>query len=157
MPMTLANTLLAKLSDWRPPARGSLTAAAAGWSVTLTADRADGLGCLVWELALQRTAPAGGGNLRDRAGRVAARALGLVEPLKVVEVDAVRDEALLRSDGPSQRGDSLFYYEILLRGTGQALVRRYQAAHDPARKREQVAFALTHEVLGKLVDTLTAE
>ena len=155
--MTLANTLLEKLSEWRPPERASLTAAASGWSATLTADRNDVVGCLVWELAVARTAPAGPGGLKAWAERVAGRTTGLVEPLKVLEVDNLRNEALLRSDEPSPRGDSLFYYEILLRGTGAAVVRRYQAWHDPAKKRAQAAFALTHEVLGKLVDTLTAE
>jgi hypothetical protein len=156
MPMTLANTLLAKLNDWRPPERAPLTAAEGGWSATLTADRADVVGCLVWELAVRRTAPAPGGDLKAWAERVAGRPAGLVEPLKVLEVDALRNEALLRSDEPSQRGGDLFYFEVLLRGTSEALVRRYRAWHDPAKKREQVAFALTHEALAKLVDTLTA-
>jgi hypothetical protein len=154
--MTLASTLLEKLNEWRPPERASLTASDARWSVTLTADRADVLGCLVWELAVRRTGATPGGDLKAWAERVAGRTTGLVEPLAVLEVDVVRNEALLRSDEPSPRGEGLFYYEVLLRGTDEAVVRRYQAWHDPAKKRQQTAFALTHEVLGKLVDNLTA-
>ena len=52
--MTLENTLLENLAEWRPPAgRRTLTVPdeAAAWSVSVTADRSDVLGCLVWELA----------------------------------------------------------------------------------------------------------
>jgi hypothetical protein len=152
--MTLANTLLEKLADWLPPERASLAVGDASGSVRLTADRSDQLGCLVWELAVQRSTPPGEG-LAAWAEQLAGRVTGLVEPLSVYEVDGLRDEALLRSEGPSQRGGRLFYYEVLLRGNGAALLRRYQASHDAATKREQTAFALTHEVLAKLVDDLT--
>ncbi|HZT83072.1 MAG TPA: hypothetical protein VFA26_22780, partial [Gemmataceae bacterium] len=73
-----------------------------------------------------------------------------------VEVDAARNEALLRSVEPTRRGDDAFYSELLLRGTRAAELRRYRAARPDAR-REQVAFALTHEALAKVVGDLTAE
>jgi hypothetical protein len=69
----------------------------------------------------------------------------------------VRNEGLLRSTAPSRRGDTLFYYEVLLRGTSGAEVRRYQTKDSSTAPREQVAFALTHEVLAKLVADLTAD
>jgi hypothetical protein len=151
--MTLANTFLEKLAEWRPTERASVSAADASGSVYLTADRADLLGCLVWELAVRRAAPPAGG-LAAWAERLADRITGLVEPLTVHEVDALRGEALLRSAGPSPRGDRLLYYEILLRGSGEALLRRYQASHDLGTRREQITFALTHEALAKLVNDL---
>lgn len=157
--MTLEETLLRKLSEWHPPTgRQTLTVPddAAGWTVTVSADRADVLGCLVWEAAVRRTVAAPQGETLTRwADRVAARAVGLLEPLKVHEIDAERNEGLLRSASPSQRGDLLFYYEVLLRGTTEAVVRRYQAPH-AGGKREQVAFAVTHEALAKLAAALTA-
>jgi hypothetical protein len=157
--MTLENTVLEKLAEWHPPAgRHTLTVPdkGAGWSVAVTADRSDVLGCLVWELALRRTAAAPDGEtLRGWAERVVARVVGLLEPLKVHEIDTARNEALLRSDAPLQRGESLFYYEVLLHGASAATVRRYQASHGGSR-REQVAFALTHEALAKFVADLTA-
>ena len=53
--MTLENTLLERLSEWQPPAgRRELHVAAGGWSTTISADRSDALGCLLWELHLQR-------------------------------------------------------------------------------------------------------
>jgi hypothetical protein len=150
--------LLEKLTEWRPPpGRQSLSVAdpATGWAVTLTADRRDELGCLVWELVAQRTTSAAG-DLPAWAGRIAERATGLVEPLKVHEVDTLRNEAQLRSESPSQRGGGLFYYEILLRGTDLATLRRYRASHQPKEHREQVAFAVTYEVLGNLLRNLIA-
>jgi hypothetical protein len=156
--MSLANQLLEKLADWRPDSRRSLAVPGQPWAVTLTADCADQLGCLVWELALRRSAPpAGDRPLQAWAERVAGRVTGLLEPLKLLEVDTLRDEALLRSEEPAERDGQLFYYELLLRGRGEALVRRYHGARNGEARREQVAFALTHEALAKLVADLTAE
>jgi hypothetical protein len=125
--------------------------------VTLTADRADQLGCLVWELELRKNVPAASdfAALQAWAARVAERATGLLELLKVVEVDAARAEALLRSESPVSRGEQVKYYEVVLAGSGNALLRRYQAPRQGTGKREQVAFALTHEALAKLAFDLT--
>ncbi len=157
--MTLESTVLEKLAEWHPPAgRHTLTVPGegGGWSVAVTADRSDVLGCLVWELAVRRAGEAPAGEtLRGWAGRVAGRVVGLLEPLKVHEIDAERNEAQLRSAAPLQRGEQLYYYEVLLHGTSAATVRRYQATHSGAR-REQVAFALTHEALAKFAADVTA-
>ncbi|HEX4609106.1 MAG TPA: hypothetical protein VH092_12940 [Urbifossiella sp.] len=155
--MTLSETLLPKLSDWRPAGAGrhSWTHSAAGWAVQLTADKADSLSCLVWELALARTDPAPAGlTLKTWADGVAARVGGLMEPLVVHEIDAARDEAVLRSTAPTARADALAYYEVVLHGTDRAVVRRFHGSKaKPGR--EQVPFALTHEVLAKLADDIT--
>ncbi len=158
--MKLDEALLEKLADWRADSRRSLAASVEGcpWTVALTADRADQLGCLVWELALRRATPPGPARpLGAWAERTAGRVTGLLEPLKVVEVDSLRNEALLRSQEPARRGDELFYYELLLKGSGEALLRRYHASRRGKARREQVAFALTHEALAKLVADLTAD
>jgi hypothetical protein len=157
--MNRNEALLAKLVDWRPPeGRQSLHVQdKTPWSVTLTANRADQLGCLVWELALRKNAPAASdvAELEAWAKRVAERATGLLEALKVVEVDAARGEALLRSESPVSRGEQVMYYEVLLAGRGSALLCRYQAPRNGSGKREQVGFALTHEALAKLAFDLT--
>jgi hypothetical protein len=156
MLMTLENTLLEKLSEWHPPpGRQDLTVAdpTAGWSVTLTADRSDVLGCLLWEITLRRAGPED--NLAGWANGVAQRVSGLMEPLKVVEVDVERREAQLRSEAPLQRADKRFYYELLLRGDASAVLRRFQGA-TTAAGREQLTFALTHEALTKLVGDISA-
>jgi len=153
--MTLAELLLQRLADWRPSGEGRHSWSAAfpphGWSVGLAADRTDTVGCLVWELSLVRTAEAPADlTLKAWATGIADRASGLMEDLKLIEVDEPRQEALLRSEEPMVRGEDRLYYEIHLRGLGHATVRRYKANRAAGTRREQVAFALTHEVIAKL-------
>jgi hypothetical protein len=155
--MTLADALRAKLADW-PPAAGrqnlSHTDPAAGWAVAVAADRTDSIGCLAWEIAATRTGPAPAGDtVRAWAGRVADTATGLLEPLRLLEVDASRDEAVVRSDGPAVAGDAVRYYEVHLYGTARATVRRYEASKSKPG-RTQVPFAVTHEAVAKLVGDL---
>jgi hypothetical protein len=161
MMMILPDIFLHKLAEWRPagtrqtlhvPIEGT------GWGLALTADRNDELGSLVWELALHRSGEpvVAADVLTGWAKRVAGRATGLLEPLKVIEVDAERSEALLRSNEPLRRGEQLYYYEVHLKNNTSATLCRYRALNGNG-KREQVAFALTHEALAKLVADLTAE
>ena len=156
--MTLENLLLEKLAEWRfDTGRQSLTVADAGsgWTAAVAAECCDSVGCRVWELTLTRDRPAG--DLRARADRLSARATGLLEPLRLLELDPAQDVALLRSQAPSRRGEALFYYEVSLKSKGAATVRRFQATRDGSGRREQVPFALTHETLAKLAQDLAAE
>jgi hypothetical protein len=153
--MTLAESLLPKLSDWRPAGAGRHSWAEsfpdAGWTARLSADKADSLSCLVWELTLDRTAePPAGLTLAGWASAVAARVTGLLEPLKVHEIDDARGEAVLRSVAPAKKGDALAYYEVRLTGLTTAVVRRFTGSKTTSG-RAQVAFAITHETLAKLV------
>lgn len=152
--MTLAEALRAKLADWTPAGTGrhslSHTDPAAGWAVAVSADRTDSIGLLAWELSAARTGPApAGATQRQWADRVAEKATGLMEPLRVLEVDVTQNEAVLRSDGPAVRGDAVKYYEVRLHGTERATVRRYEASKT-AGGRTQVPFAVTHEAVAKL-------
>jgi hypothetical protein len=158
--MTLAENLLPKLSEWRPSGDGRHSWAgafpAAGWTVRFAADKVDTLSCLVWELTLARTAePPENLTLRGWASQVAARVTGLMEPLKIHEVDETRDEAILRSDSPSRKGDALTYYEVRLSGLTTALVRRY-SSNRALSGRTQTAFALTHEAIAKLAGDIAS-
>lgn len=160
--MRLDEALREKLAEWQPgDGRHTLTLPdpGVGWAVEVTADRADQLGCLVWELTLRRVqAPVvtDADGLRAWAERVAKRATGLLESLKVIEVDEPRAVAMLRSDEPSRKGDDVCYYELLLRAH-QASVRRYRAVNQASSRRKQEAFALTHEAIAKLAFDLTTE
>lgn len=152
--MTLAEMLHRKLSDWRPSGGGrhswSDSFPDAGWSVRVTADKADSLSCLLWELALDRTGDAPDGlTLKAWAAAVASRVGGLMEDLKVLEIDEMRGEAVLRSETPATRGEALSYYEVKLAGVSSAVVRRFQAVRG-AGGRTQAVFALTHEVIARL-------
>ncbi len=156
--MSLAESLLEKLADSAAQSERhelAVTDEGPGWSAVLTLDRRDELGCLVSELVLTRTAPAPEGEtLHGWAERLPAEVTGLLEPLKVLEVDELRNEALLRSETPSRRKEKRLYYELLLQGTRTAFLRRFQAVDDVAR-REQIAFTLTNEGLAKLVGDIT--
>jgi len=161
--MTLAKAVLQKLSNWKHPGsdrcRIVVDDEGCGWTVTVDADRSDELSCRVWELTCHRlTGPLAtdAAGLRAWAERVAGRVTGLLEPLRVVEVDALRLTAQLRSQSPSTRDDQEYYHEVLLQAAGTGSLRRYQAA-TAGQPRQQVAFAVTHEVLAKLASDLTAE
>jgi hypothetical protein len=75
---------------------------------------------------------------------------GLLEPLKVIEVDAERHHAILRSEVPSTRGTKRGYYELELTSPDHAKLQRYEA-DSTTHTREAVPFTLTHEVAGKLL------
>jgi hypothetical protein len=161
--MTLAETVLQKIADWRPTGdkRHSLLIpnGGSGWAVEVQADRCDELGCRVWEITIRRT---GKGeyqqaNLQAWADRSARQVTSLLEGLCVVEVDSHRNEALLRSSTPARRGKIVSYFEVLLRGMKSATVRRFRAYQEPGHRREQIAFPITHDALAKVVDDLTTE
>jgi len=151
--MTLPETLLPKLSEWRPSGVGRHSWAEsfpeAGWTVQIAADKTDSLSCLVWEMTLSRTASVPGLTLSTWAAGIASRVTGLMEPLKVHEVDADRDEAVLRSVAPAKKGEALAYYEVHLQNLTTAVLRRYTAS-TTVSGRDQVPFALTHETIAKI-------
>jgi hypothetical protein len=155
--MTLANILRQKLSETSAAdSRHELMAAdaASGWTAYLSADRHDAWTTVAWELSLRRATSTG--DVAAWAQRIAERSSGLLECLRVVEVDGPNNQALVRSDPPTERDGKTFYYEVVLRGTSSALVRRFEGTHDSG-KRTQIAFVLTNEVLAKWVGDLTAE
>jgi hypothetical protein len=153
MPMTLSEHLLERLSKWKPTERQSLKVSDDVWNVAVTAERGDDLGYLIWDMNAHRGGTTEPIVVRDWAERLARRATGLLEHLKLIEVDDARRVAMLRSDEPSRRGEAVSYYEVLLVGDGSATVRRYRSTRTGG-KREQVGFVLTHEAVAKLVGEL---
>jgi hypothetical protein len=156
--MTIDETLLQKLASWRPDSvsdRLSVDHAASGWQVSVTAEQVDTLGCRLRDLTLSRLRPMEDAPpLAEQAERIAGRVTGLLEGLRLVEIDEPHGVAQLRSSSPARRGDDVAYYEVLRHGDGTTRVNRY---HAPAEgKRQAVPFNLTHEALGKLVGDLAA-
>jgi hypothetical protein len=129
--------------------------ASSGWQVSLTAEQVDALGCRLRDLTLSRLRPLDEAPpLAEQARRIAERVTGLLEGLRLVEVDEPHAVAQLRSTTPARRGEDLAYYEVLRHADGITRVNRY---HAPAEgKRQAVPFTLTHEALAKLVGDLTA-
>ena len=149
--MTLANTLRKKLADHTNEIDHQ------GWHVTLRPEAQDGLSCSLWDVDLARAGAAAGGDPRAWAERISRKVTGLLEPLKLVEVDAGKQVALLRSADPTPQDPGLEYHEVELHGTAKATVRRFRGYHEAGRKREQIPFAVTYEALGLLINGITAE
>ncbi len=160
--MTRDEKILEALTAWQPQGDGphshSITLDAPGAAIGITADRADVLSCELRELTAT-TGPSRActpAELTERAVTTAGRVTGLLEPLKIYEVDATAGQALLRSATPTQRGDRLFYYELILTGHHAANLKRYSSGK-PKTSRENVPYVLTHETIAKLGDDLTRE
>lgn len=152
--MSLENTVLQKLAEAPGSARRHELEAnhpESGWTLYLTAERRDDLSCLAWELTLRRAAARG--DLQAWAEAIAARTVSLTERLSIYEIDATRNEGLLRT-APVQRQGQTLYFEVRLQGTSSLTLRRFQAPRETGERREQVAFALTSETLGRLVGEL---
>jgi hypothetical protein len=92
-----------------------------------------------------------GPSLREQAEAIARRATGLLEQLRLVEVDETRGVAQLRSDAPALRGEVKRYYELLRFSSGTTTLSRYEVGTGP---RQPVGFTVTHEALSKLVRDL---
>ena len=146
----IGNLLLESLDRWRPEGRATLALddTASGWRAVLDAEAVDGIGCRLWSMRLERVVPLPiAVPLRTQADALAKRATGLLEPLRVVEIDEGRSLAQLRSDAPS--GAERRYYEVLRHECGTTNVQRYEAGNGPRRT---VTFTLTHEALAKLAN-----
>lgn len=157
--MTLENMLLENLSEWRAAAPDTRTIALPGavWSVMLKADRAEELGCRLQEVAAQRATPLELPALQDWAQQICERTVALLDELKVHEIDTQRQEALLRSAAPTQRDGKSLYYEVHLKSSGSANLRRYQASRAERAQRDQVPFTVTYESLAHVIQSLTGE
>jgi hypothetical protein len=154
--MSLNELLLPKLAEWRPADRQTLQASEEGspWQVFITVDSGDAYSCRVWEMNARRSVQRDPLDLKDWAHKIASEVTGLLEPLRIVEIDELSQTALVRSEEACQRGTQLAYYEALLKASGEANMRRYQASQNGSARREQVPFTLTHEVLAKLAEDL---
>lgn len=154
--MSLDGLLLEKLARWRPDGRQTLEVRSPENArvASVIADAVDVVGCRLWELSLGPAGAASPVDLTERAGAVASRVGGLMEKLRLIEVDAPRGVALIRSESPSRRGDVASYYEMLLHADGAAVLRRFEAPHGEETRRQQVAFSLTHESLARFVADL---
>jgi len=137
---------------------GSLSFAAGDstWAVTAHADALEGVAGRFRELRLERTAGHATRPLAERARCVADRVSGLLEPIVLVEVDDPRQIAQLRSNAPAVTGAVREYYDIAMTGETDVSFTRVRFDAD-TQNREPVPFTLTYEVLGKLLQDLTAD
>ena len=147
--MTLEKTLRHQLNNAET---GGFHISHGDWNVTLVSDRRDSMSCSLKELTLERHAPIAE-ELQPWAERVAEQATGLMEPLRLIEIDRPLGKALLRSFTPALKDGKAAYYELLLERTSRtvASLKRYVADRQNGEAREAVAFVLTHDAIVKLV------
>ena len=156
--MTLANTLQKKLAENTSPEHSAPNVIQhQGWTVTFRPEAIDTLGCQLGDVTFQRETPQDTGDARAWGERICRKVTGLLEPLKLVEVDAGTQVALLRSAEPTPANPGLDYHEMELHGTNRAIVRRYRGFQEVGRKREPIPFTVTYDALAKVVDGITAE
>lgn len=150
--MTLAKNLRQSLNDPSQGSAGRVSATDGTWTASAHTPHRDKIGAEIDELTVERSAP-GPGSVKSWADNFAGSNTGLLEPLKVQEVDGGRKEALIRSSPPSKSDAGTDYYEVKMHGTQKASVKRYRA--NDAGKRDNIPFTLTHDGIEKLVDGLT--
>jgi len=143
-------TLRQQLSKKEP---GGFPVLLGDWTVNLVADQCDSLSCALKELTLDRATPVRE-ELEGWATRIAATATGLMEPLRLIEVDRPLGKAVLRSAAPVHEDGKALYYELVLELTSRSRATLHRYAGQEAGKREGVAFVLTHEGIVKLVQDI---
>jgi len=89
-------------------------------------------------------------------GRLLAdRVTYLLEPLKVVEIDAGGGQVQIRSTAPTPRADQRGFYEVRLTKQGVLRFERF-VFDDATRQRRRGSCQLTREVLERLADDIVA-
>jgi len=155
--MTLGENLLPKFDGLKANGGNRFTFddPTGHWTITAEVETRDLLGCRLSSLTVRRrTAPR---DTRAWAESIVQRTHSLSEPLVLLEFDAQRDEALIRSERPTVRLGERGHFELRLREGSLAHLMRYTAPLDATAKRRPTTFDLTHDALAKLVDDLTTE
>jgi hypothetical protein len=93
--------------------------------------------------------------LRAWGERLAGRVTYLMEPLKVLEVDAAGGEVHIRSQSPTARDDQRSFYEVRLSKQGTLRMER-STFDESSRRHRRVPCHLTREVLERLADDIAA-
>ena len=94
-------------------------------------------------------------DFSDKANRLASRLNYLLEPISVIEVDAQRQQAILRSTKPQALATKQRrYYELAVQGNSQIRFARFETV--PGQARQRVPAVLTQEVLVRLIGDLAS-
>jgi hypothetical protein len=89
-------------------------------------------------------------QLQAASRDLAVRVNYLLEPIAPIETDAQGCSVQMRSNPPHKDDNGARYYELLLRRGGLASLSRYEK--QPGQPRTRAPAALTHEVIGRLID-----
>jgi hypothetical protein len=154
--MSISRALMDGLGGRAPLTSGvqRLEAIEAGLaSVRCDVVAADGVGCAIAKLECQAIGrgPAAA-DLARYANDLCKRVTYLMEPLRVVEFDP-KAGALVLSEKPRRKGDSVGYYHLHAKPSGATVLHRVEFS-ESAKQRVFSPFALTHDQLEQLVDDL---
>ena len=144
--MDLGRQAASRLKSWGSFSGDPRILAVTGDRFAIAAEvrAADSLGCSLAEVRLRslQSLQLGLEQLRNWGARLSKRIRYLL--------------LLLRSSPPETKPDgAVFYYEVLLEGSGQLLLRRYR--FDPTtRERADEAIVCTRELVEKMFDDLAA-
>jgi hypothetical protein len=93
--------------------------------------------------------------LKEWGDRLSSRVTYLMEPLKVLEIDAGGGEVQIRSQSPTPRAEQRGYYEVRLFRQGSLRMERF-VLDEATRQRRPTPCQLTREVLERLADDIAA-
>jgi hypothetical protein len=157
--MSLSKRIAAALDEntkvHAPPCEVAVEEGPHRLSLSLTALDAVGVAFASLEFTTSARPEWSSDALREWGSRLAGRVTYLMEPLKVVEVDAAGGEVDLRSEAPTTRDEHRSYYQVRLFHTGRLRLER-RAFDEASRTRRTVACHLTREVLERLADDIVA-
>ena len=149
----LAEKIKAASVDGRCVGKTSVDASTSDGRVSVGIDDADRLGVLAGPISAQRPGGARPAAVKAQAEEAVRKIGYLQEPLTIVETEARRGRAILRSAEPRQTGTGREYNEAVLDGGDSISIRRYRA--DQGSRRRSVPSNLSRETLGRLADDLT--
>ena len=87
--------------------------------------------------------------------KLARRVTYLMEPLRVLEIDAGGGEVQIRSASPTPRAEARTYYEVRLNRKGTCRLERF-SYDETTRQRRRTPCNLTREVVERLADDIAA-
>lgn len=126
-------------------------------SLHLTAEVliADQLSCLIHELSIRATEGQiySTDELRVKADDLCQRLSYLLEPIRVLEVDAAEGVVQARSHPPERQPERIRYYELRFATPSTLKLHRFEKRTDQGQ-RQQIPLQLTYELLEKLIDDL---
>jgi len=121
----------------------------------LTALDTVGLAFTALEFATTSRAEWSSEALKGWGDRLSSRLTYLMEPLKVLEIDAAGGEVQIRSQTLTPRAEQRGYYEVRLFRQGILRMERF-VLDEATRQRRPTPCQLTREVLERLADDIAA-
>ncbi|BBO32362.1 hypothetical protein [Lacipirellula parvula] len=154
--MSLSSQLLAELRNAIGQGSQSFSITAGTRTIHCRAIQCEPFAATIDELTLETAELAGASvaQLQTASQSLAQRVNYLLEPIAPIETDSQGCSVQMRSNPPQRDDNASRYYELLLRRGGSIALCRFEK--QPGQPRLRVPAALTHEVIGRLVDDFSS-